>query len=114
MEIKKIIIDDDYRRLYWNRNQNLKLWNDYISKQPSILIDDFIKKDIEDDIEYVIIGKPFTIKEKLAEIKILGFQYKFLKERRPENFCIERTSWEDLVEMADEMYYLIDSLFYYE
>lgn len=114
MEIKEIIIDDNYRKIYWKRSKNPKLWDDYVSKQPSIPVDDFLKKDIENDVDYVAIGNPSTIKEKLAELKISGFQYKYLKERRPEDFCEARTSWEDLVDMADEMYYFIDSLFDYE
>lgn len=66
-----------------------------------------------DSVTYVCFGEPEGCIEKLAYSEIQydnNLSYCTAKENHPEDLIEERTSWDELEDYADGMYYFIDSL----
>lgn len=66
-----------------------------------------------DSVTYACFGEPEGCIEKLAYSEIQydsGLSYCKAKKRHPEDLIEERTSWDELKDYADGMYYFIDSL----
>lgn len=114
---------------------NTKEWKELINsnlkgKERHKAINDFIKNNgdevsikeyfsdnerysLNKDYSYECFGEPTNSIEKLAYGEIVNFSdlsYCNAKKRCPEDLVESRTSWDEMKEYADGLYYFIDSL----
>lgn len=113
MEIIAIEMTDTNKKYYWEQNKKYKKeWNELVKNAPRHNAVNFYKEFKSAKGKHIIVvGEPKTIEEKLVK----GFYEQkpsYISSSRafPEDFVEDRTSFEDMIEYADEMKYFIEDL----
>lgn len=103
-----------YKGYFWSGESKKyeKEWNELVENAPRYDAVAFYKEfKSAKDKHIIIIGEPKTIEEKLIEgyyeqrPRYISFSNSF-----PEDFIEGRTSFDDMIEYADEMKYFIEDL----
>ena len=113
MEIITIEMTDTNKKYYWDKSKKYKKeWNELVENAPRHDAVAFYKEFKSAKGKHIIVvGEPKTIEEKL----IKGFyekkpNYISYSDSFPEDFVEGRTSFDNMVEYADEMKYFIEDL----
>lgn len=125
MKIIKVPITEQNKKNFFSKTKNKEgkeKWEQLLTQSQSMTATEFWENEPNSDFEryhsnywYFVVGKPESIIDELVNLKLgeSNVHYPWICRHSPEDLIESRTDWEQLRELADEMYYFIERLYDY-